>query len=254
MFDALTMSLIAFVLIAAGGFIGVLLRNLLPEHHLSADSKDVIRLGSGLIATIAALVLSLLITSAKSSFDAQSNQIKDITANIVLVDYLLAEYGPESHAVRDLARRAVVVLVNRIWRENGSGTLWTAPFGPTDEAERTFAKLQELSPQNDTQRYIKGRVIETFTQIARSRLILFEYSGSSLPLPFLAVLIFWLAVIFASFSLFSRLSATAVVALSIFALSASGAIFLILEMNQPFTGLMQISKLPLLNALAPLER
>jgi len=228
------------------------LRSTLAEHHLSGDAKDVVRLGTGLIGTIAALVLGLLIGSAKNSYDTQSTQIKQMTANIVLLDRFLEEYGPETGAVRNLLRRGVVILADRMWRENNSDLAKAAPFEASAASEAFYLKLQELSPQNDFQRSLQARAIQLSTDIAQTRLLLFAQMGNSIPMPFLVVLIFWLTIIFASFSLFAQPNAIVIGSLFIFALSAAGAIYLVLELGQPFAGLMQISSAPLRNALAPL--
>src|SRR6195256_7100881 len=114
----ISVSLIAFACIFGGTFLGMFLRKRLPGHHLSGDTKDVVRLGTGLIGTIAALVLGLLIASAKNSYDTQSTQLKQMTASIILLDRLLEQYGPQAAAIRDLMRRSVVVLADRMWREN----------------------------------------------------------------------------------------------------------------------------------------
>jgi len=248
--SALLISLIAFVIILAGAFAGVLLRGALPDHHLADDAKDVVRLGTGLVATLAALVLGLLIASAKSSYDTQTAQVQHLTADVVLLDQLLAQYGPEARPIRELMRHAVGPLVDRLWRENSAAS--NASFAAGAVAEDAFARIAELAPQTDAQRSFKARAIQVSTDLAQTRLTLFVQAGSAIPMPFLAVLLFWLAIIFASFSLFARLNPTLIAALCIFALSASGAIFLILEMSQPFTGLMQIPSAPLRNALAPL--
>src|SRR5713101_6686117 len=116
----IALACIAFACISGGALIGMFLRNTLSGHHLSTDAKDVVRLGTGLIGTIAALVLGLLIASAKSSYDTQSTQVTHMTSNVVLLDNLLTEYGPETNALRNLLRRGVVVLADRMWRENSS--------------------------------------------------------------------------------------------------------------------------------------
>src|SRR5262249_406815 len=125
-------------------------------------------------------------------------------------------------------------------------------FAASSDAETTFAEIFALPVQTEEQRAIKTRAIDVTNDIARTRLLLFEQSSDPIPTPFLAVLVFWLAMIFASFSLFSRLNATLIVMLFVFGLSAASAIFLILELGQPFEGLMQISSEPLRRALAPL--
>ncbi len=250
--SAIALACIAFVCILGGASLGMLLRKTLPGHHLSTDAKDVVRLGTGLIGTIAALVLGLLIASAKSSYDTQSSQIKQMTANIVLLDNLLAQYGPQTEAARNLLRRGVVILADRMWRENSSDLAKVAPFEASAASEAFYAKLQELSPQNDSQRSLQARATQISTDLAQTRLLLFAQTDNSIPMPFLVVLIFWLTIIFASFSLFAQPNAIVIGSLLVFALSAAGAIYLILELGQPFAGLMQISSAPLRDALAPL--
>ena len=250
--SAIALSCVALACISAGALLGMLLRSTLAEHHLSGDAKDVVRLGTGLIGTIAALVLGLLIGSAKSSYDTQSTQVKQMTANIILLDHFLEQYGSETAGVRNLLRRGVNILADRMWRENNSDLAKAAPFEASAASEAFYLKLQELSPQNDSQRSLQARAIQLSTDIAQTRLQLFAQMGNSIPMPFLVVLIFWLTIIFASFSLFAQPSAIVICSLFIFALSAAGAIYLVLELGQPFAGLMQISSAPLHNALAPL--
>lgn len=247
------MSWIAFALIFAGALVGIFLRTILPQHHLSADSKDVVRLGTGLIATITALVLSLVIASAKNSYDTQRTNVRQMTANIILIDALLARYGTEAESVRILLRRAIPTFVDRIWHENSSDSAKVAPFEASAAADAFFDKIQELSPRNDAQRSFHTRAIQAANDLAQTRLLVFAQTDNSIPTLFLAVLIFWLAIIFVSFGLFAQPNATVIAALFISALSASASIFVILELTQPFGGLMMISSTPLRNALVPLS-
>ena len=249
----LLMSVIAFACVLGGMFLGMFLRNTLPEHHLSGDTKDVVRLGTGLIGTIAALVLGLLIASANSTFQTQSSQVQQLTANVVLLDQTLAQYGSETDPVRNLLRRGVASMADRIWRENGSNSGKAAPFEASAAALSLYDEILKLPPRNETQRSLQTRAIDTVQDLGKTRLLLFAEAGMAIPMPFLVVLIAWLAIIFASFSLFAHNNATTIVALGVFALSASASIFLILELSQPFTGLMTISSEPLRNALAPLS-
>jgi hypothetical protein len=246
--SAIALAGITFVCVLGGALLGMFL----PGHHLSTDDKDVVRLGTGLIGTIAALVLGLLIASAKGSYDTQSTQITQMTSNVVLLDNLLAEYGPETAEVRSLLRRAIVVLADRMWRENSSDVAKAHPFEASAEGDAFFAKLQKLSPQNDSQRSLQASAIQIATNIAQTRLLLFAQANNSIPKPFLVVLIFWLTIIFGSFGLFAKPSATVFGSLVVFALSAAGAIYLVLELGQPFSGLMQISSAPLRSVLMPL--
>ena len=248
--SALALSCLIFVLTLGGILLGTSLRRALPDHHLSKGSRDVVQLGVGLIATIAALVLGLLIAAAKSSYDTQNSQIKQITADIILLDRLLAQYGPEARPIRETMRNTIGPFADQLWREKAAET--TAPFEANASAESVYVAIQALSPQNDLQRSLQSRVAQLSTDLAQTRLLLFVESDNLIPAPFLAILVFWLVIIFASFSLFSDLNVTVFTCLSLFALSASCAIFLILELSRPFGGLLMISSEPLRHALGPL--
>ena len=246
----LLLSCIVFAVVACGIFAGMLLERLLPAHHLSDDLKEVIRLGAGLIATIIALVLGLLIASAKGSFEAQSGQVKQMTANAILLDRILAKYGDETRSVREELRQSLERVVAQIWSENAARSSIT-PF-QASVGELTIFEIQALSPKNDIQRSLKTWAVDVSAQLAKSRLLLFAQKDNPVPAPFLGVLVFWLTIIFTSYSVFAPSNATVIVALFVFAFSASAAIFLILELGQPFMGLLQISPAPLLKALSPL--
>ena len=242
---------VAFTVIFGGALLGMLLRLVLPEPHLSADTKDVVRLGTGLIATLSALVLGLLIASAQGSFQTQSNQIKQITANVILLDNILARSGPEAEPVRILLRSGLKTLVERIWREQDSAATKVVPFEASAQADLFFDKLLELKSQNDAQRQMQSRAIQIGIDLAQTR-VLFAQSNTAIPKPFVAVLVFWLTVIFVSFGLFARPNLTIAAALFVCALSAASAIFLILYLSHPFSGLMAIPSAPFSNSLAPL--
>lgn len=249
--NAWVTSLIVLACISGGVLLGIFLHNTLPGRHLDPDTKDVVRLCTGLIGTIAALVLSLLIASAKSSFDTHSIQVQQLTANVIMLDELLAQYGPEAGVARDLMRPAIVKLADRIWREDASDIAKGSPFEASRESKELLKKIQDLTPDSDAQRNIKNQAIQATSELAKTRFLLFAAAKNSIPMPFLVVLVFWLTILFASFSLFAEPNAFVVSFLFIFALSAAGAIFLILDLGQPFVGLIQISSEPLRNAVAP---
>jgi hypothetical protein len=249
--SSIALSLITLVCILGGILVGAVVRNRLSEHHLSGDARDVVRLGTGLIGTIAALVMGLLISSAKSSFDAQSAQVRQVTANVILLDMILAQYGEEATAHRQLLRRAVPSFVASVWQTANPSS--ATAFHATNEGEAIYAKVQELVPKNDAQRSLQARAVQITTELAQTRLLLFTQRNDGIPLPFLAVLVFWLTIIFGSFSLFAEPNRVVISALVIFALSATGAIYLILELSHPFEGFLRISSDPLTSALASIR-
>ena len=242
--------LIVFACVFGGALFGMLLRGVLPEQHLSADSKDTVRLGMGLIGTMTALVLGLLVASAKSYYDNQSSELTEMSAKIVLLDRVLAHYGPETKEARDLLQGAVARTLDRLWPQDSREHPQMEPTATGGEI--VLDKIQELSPKNDTQRTLQAQALNMAIDLGKMRWLMFEQGGSSISMPLLATLVFWLAIIFSSFGLFAPRNATAIATLFVCALSVSGAIFLILEMYTPFEGLMQISSAPLRNALAHL--
>ena len=247
--SAIGIGLIVLVCVFGGSILGMVLHTILPEQHLSADSKDVIKLGMGLIATMSALVLALLTNSAKGSFDTQRNELTQMSANIILLDRVLAHYGPETKDARDLLKGTVNNMINRMWPQEGSG-----PQLQPVAAEAFYDKIQTLSPQNDVQRQLQAQAVKISVDIGQSRWLLFEQGGRSIPMPFLVLLIFWVTVIFLSFGLFAPRNATVIVTLFLCALSLSGAIYLILELDHPFGGLVQISSAPLRSALSQIDK
>ena len=232
--------------------LGMALHEILPEQHLSSESKDVIKLGVGLIATMSALVLALLTNSAKGSYDAQRNEVTQAAANTILVDRVLAHYGPETKEARDLLKLSVAGMIDRLWPND---PVASAKKGPTmARGELFFDKIQELTPRTDIQRSLQAQAVKTSIDIGQTRLLLFEQSGRSIPMPFLVLLIFWVTIIFLSFGLFAPRNATVVATLFLCALSVSGAIFLIMELDRPFGGVIQISSAPLRNAMANIDK
>jgi hypothetical protein len=244
--------LISFASILAGIVLGMFLRARIPASRLSYDTREVIRLGAGLLATLAAVVISLMIASAKSSYDTQDGHFRQLAAYLVETDQLLAQYGPEAIEVRILMRQAVPAAIDRIWREEAAASQSSA-FTAASLAEQLYNAIDALSPVNDAQRALKLRVAQASAEIARTRLLMFADADKPILTPFFLILIFWLTVIFTSFGLSVEPGAVAWAALLVFALSVSSALFLVADLSQPFAGLMQIPKEQLRNTLAPLN-
>jgi hypothetical protein len=241
-----TISLIVFACVFGGALLGIFLHAVLPQHHLSNESKDIVKLGMGLVGTMAALVLGLLVASAKGSYDTQSAELTQMSANIALLDRVLALYGPETKETRALLRGAVARVLDQMW-SSASLSVPTAAGG-----EILYDKIQGLSPKNDTQRSLQGQALSMAMDLGKTRWLMYEQAITSISIPLLVVLVLWLAAIFISFGLFAPFNATVVASLFVSALSVSGAIFLILEMYTPYAGLIQLSSAPLRAALAHL--
>ena len=245
-------ALIVFACVFGGALLGMVLRLITPEHHLSQESQDIIKLGMGLIATIAALVLGLVIATAKSSYDTQAAAVKHSAAKVLLLDRALANYGPETQETRDLLKRLVASRLEAIWPEAGSHPARFDGPGAVPLAQEFEARILHLAPQTDAQRWFRSHALQILSDIMETRWLVLGGLGSTVPLPFLVVVVFWLTIIFGSFGLFAPRNGTVIAVLFLCALSVAGSIFLILEMDQPFQGLMKISGAPLRYALSQL--
>jgi hypothetical protein len=248
--SAMAIGWIVFALVFGSALLAMFVHSTLPENHLSTDSKDVVKLGTALIATMSALVLSLLVASTKSAFDTRSNQLVQASADIILLDRVLARYGPETKEARYLLQRSTAAVVDRFWPADGAKPLRVDEGASPVEA--LYDKIDALSPQTEVQRALRSQAEVTALDMGKTRLLLFERLGTSIPIPFLVVLVFWLCIIFASFGLFAPRNATVITVLGVCALSVAGAIFLILELDRSFEGLLQVSGAPLRAALAQL--
>lgn len=250
--NSVVASLIVFSCVFGGAIFGILLHSRLPEHHLSEDSKRVVNLGAGIIGTMAALVLGLLVASAKGTYDTQQNELLDTSAKIALLDRVLVHYGPEAKAAREELRRAVVRTLDQLWPQDrsGGGHLNAETHG----AEAIFDMIQDLTPSTDAQRTLKNQAISIAMNLGQMRWLMYEQEESSVSRPLVVMVVFWLTINFISFGLFAPRNATVIVTLFLCAAAVSGAIFLILEMYKPFGGLISISSAPLRNVLAQMGK
>jgi hypothetical protein len=252
--SAWAVGVITLVCVCFGTLMGLLLQRSLPGHHLSADSKDVVRMVSGLITTLSALVLGLLIASSKSSFDAVDDGFKDSAARVILVDRVLAQYGPEAKDIRDLVRSSVAGRVQALFPDEHSPGAAADALRGSAALETVQARVRALTPANDAQRSLQSHALQILGDLAQTRWLGLERAQSSTPPAFLVVLVAWLTVMFASFGLFAPRHATAIVALLVGALAVSTAIFLIEEMNRPLDGLIAVSSAPMRSAIPLLGR
>jgi len=247
--SALAIGGIVFGCTFGGALLGMLLGVALPKHHLSGDSKEVIKVAMAMIATLAALVVGLLIGSAKSSFDGKETEMTQMAARAILLDRTMAEYGPETRDVRNLFREIFARRIGLIWPEENKERVAPEAVGQGPAIEEIDRKLLDLSPQNDAQRWLKSKALEISSEIAEARWLVFEQIGSSIQWPFLAILIFWLAMILTSFGLFAPRNSSVIAALLVCSLSLAGSLFLIVQMDQPYSGLIKISSAPVRAAL-----
>jgi hypothetical protein len=253
--NSLAIFALAFLCPLAGAFVGMAFRRQLPEHHLSRESTDVIKLATGLMATLVALVLSLLVSSANSFHGTVEGEYKQALADVIQLDRYLEAYGPETRELRTLTRHIVVQTFQQRWPDDDFGPKEAARDTDREPLINLERRILGLTPTDAAQKWFQSQALQlTQRLVAVRQLLSSAASGRPLPPPILIVVLVCSAAIFASFSLFVQPNPTVVVALGVSALAVAGAVFLIVELNSPFSGLLQLSSGPAHAVLGTLTR
>jgi len=241
---------IVFAGVSGGGLLGLSVRKLLPPEHLHDESVGMVKFGTGLLATLTALVLGLLVASAKGNYDRAIDEVTQTAARVMLLDRTLAQYGPQTQEARGLLREITSSLVDVLNSSAGIAAIDTP--ARLARGEKFQTKLRELTPENDTQRALRARAVEIAGEMAQARVLAIAQGEASIPTVFLVMLVLWLAAMYTGFGLVSVRNLTVLVTLFLCALSMGGTVFLIESMNHPIEGVMKVSSAPLSNALAHL--
>jgi hypothetical protein len=247
-------ALLAFACTFGAALLAMFIRNRLPKHHVEGDSKDLVKLVLGLIATLTALVLGLLISSAHSAYDAQEAELQQLSIHLYQLDRILAQFGPDAAQDRTELRRILTSDIERIWPTGRVAIEHVGSMSTQLEIENIIESIVALSPKDALQRLGQSRAIELLGKIAETRRLLIEQSRGALSWPFLFVLMSWATILFFGFGFTTRFNATVGAALFVGSLSIAGAIFLILQLNQPYGGWLQVSSAPLREVLAQMGR
>src|SRR5271157_5813724 len=248
--SSIGVSCIVFACLSAGSILGMILRANLPKHHLSDDSKTSVQLGMALISTMSALVLGLLVSSAKSSYDTQSAELTATSAQVLLLDSVLSRYGAEAQDARALLRGTVETALTTMWSTQRRSQ---ARLGaPSHSSEKIFDKIQDLSPKDENQRTLKAQALSILEGIRQMRWLQYEQQTNSVPIPLLVILVSWLTMLFIGLGIFAPANGTVITSLAVSQLAVSAAILLILEFYTPYGGLIEVSSAPLRAALEQL--
>jgi len=245
-------ALILFIGLISVTLIGGRLRRLLPAEQLNDESKDAVKLALGLVATMTAILLGLLISSAKSSFDTTRTEVMQMAAKTALLDRVLKLYGPETMDARRALRDAVADGVRRAWSaERGR----SAQLDPNQQiGDAIYVAISHLAPRDEAQRALKTQAATLMVQLAEVRALVQAQAVSSVSKPLLIALVIWLVVIFFGFSLLAPANATTTLALVAGAFSVACAVLIILELDFPFAGMIRIPSEPMTNTLAHLAK
>ena len=252
--SSFAIAVLVFGAVYGAALSGMVIHSYLPNEHRDADTKALVQLVMGLIATMAALLLSLLIASAHTFNETQQSEVQQLSVNILLLDDILERYGHETDTIRGLLKRDVAAVMQDASPVEGVGSEALAPTTYAANTGGMLEQVQALTPATPAQVDDKSTALSLMADIAEGRLLIHEQSMSEVPKTLLIVLVAWLATLFFSFGVFARGNATIIVTLFCGALSVAAAVFLILDMSQPYSGLTRVSVAPLQGALMQIDR
>jgi ABC-type amino acid transport system permease subunit len=238
--------LISFAAIFGGVLVGRFAASRLPGHHLSNETQSVVTVSVAVIGTLSALVLGLMISAANSSFSRRSDGVRELSLQVIRIDRNLRRYGPEGDDARTNLLAWATIKTQQLSPEKGQSP---SPQRGIETLESVQDALLALTPQDERQKYLRTLCLTLSSNIIQERWSLEQQTGHSIPGPFLILLIFWLAIVFASFGLFAPANATTIVALFLCTVAVSGGIYLIEELDNPHSGLIQVSSDPMRKAL-----
>jgi hypothetical protein len=252
MFGPLIISLIVLLVILTAAFAGFWARQRLPPQHLSDESKNLVSVSMAVVATLSALVLGLLISNANNSFTAVGGQVTAMSAEILRLDQILGWYGPETADARGLLRHYAELKSVDLFPDN------PADVRLNDQATyKVLLQLEDtlsfLKPANARDQWLIGQATSLAGKIGDTRWLLAQQIGQGTPKEFVALLVFWLALLFASFGLVAPQNLLTAATLTLCAIAVAGAIGMVLELQEGFGGLIHVSPQPMRQAVSQLQ-
>jgi hypothetical protein len=252
MMHTLIIGLIALAAILGGAFIGVKIRDRLPEHHLSDETKGLVTVSTAVIATVSALVLGLLISNANTSFTRLGGEVTALSAQILRLDQMLRRYGADAEPARSVLLHYAERKTADLFPEDPADVRLSNPL-TYELLQRLEEMLLALKPANARDQWWLTQAMALAAKIGDTRWLLAQQIGQGTPKAFVALLVFWLALLFASFGLFAPPNLTSAITLTLCALAVAGAVAMFLELEQGFGGLVRISPEPMRQAVKTLE-
>jgi len=255
--NAIGTALLVFAVVLGATLLGSSLGRKLPRNQVTGETWSSVSLGIGFISTMAAIVLGLLVASAKASYDTKHDEVQSAAAKLIVLDRTLRQYGTEAEPVRALLLDRVKSAASMRWLkgDEASSGARTAPPPPTTYGyEQIWLSVRTLAPANDVQRALQARALETIDQLGQMRWLLTAQSSEGISTPMLVALVVWLAVIAGCAGVFAPRHRTMFVVALLCAMAVSGTIFLLMELYDPFGGVMRMSNAPMQTALDALSR
>jgi hypothetical protein len=241
--------LVAFAFVFGGGMLGFLLGRLLPDHHRSDATQRIVQTATGMVSLITALVLGLLVATAKNKFDTTNHQNEEAAAKLMLINHKLVGLGADANGARALLRKYIIAKIAATWPSEAAHKEPNGP-PPLELLDSLQQALSELKPTTDLQRLEAKAASEAAADLEKATWLQATEESTHVQQPFIVILIVWLFVLFMSYGLFAPRNGLVVTALLIGALAIAGAVVLIVDMDSPYEGILVISPQPMQEALA----
>jgi hypothetical protein len=250
--NTLIIGFIVLATVLAGAFAGVKVRERLPKHHLTDETKNLVSVSTAVVATVSALVLGLLISNANTSFTRLGGQVTALSAEILRLDHILRRYGPDAEPARNMLLQYAEHKAADLFPDDPAHVRLSNP-STYELLQRLEDMLLTLKPANPRDQWWLTQALTLAAKIGDTRWLLAQQTGQGTPKAFVALLVFWLALLFASFGLFAPPNLTSAVTLTLCALAVAGAVAMFLELERGFGGLVHISPEPMRQAVKTLE-
>jgi hypothetical protein len=251
---SLPIGLIIALLLFASALLGMLVSSFLPKDHLSPETKNVVSVSTAIFGTLAALVVGLLISTASTSFTSKAQDLSKLSSDLIRLDRLLQRYGPEAQTIRVLLHRYTEAKLRDLFPGDAKKQANVADQITVSSLEEVESEIVALKPASDAQRWLQPHALQIASAVEDARWQLAQEDPTRIPTPVLTVVLFWFALIFASFGLFAPRNWTAFVAIFLCAAGVGSAIWMTSELHQPFQGLIRVSSAPLTDALEAMSR
>jgi len=235
--DSVKVTVIAFLVICGGAALGFAVRRFLREHHVEPRTQDAVKVATGVVASMTALVLGLLVASAKGGFDTHAVEARTFAVNVVLLDRSMRLYQPplaeERKALAGFARD----MRDKLWNPNST----LANDQLMHELDLVRNRFRNLDPQTPQDRSLQGRYMSLSDALVLAAEELLLQEPYSVPIHMIVVVDIWLAITFFAFALFAPFNLVSAVSLAVGAGAVALALFMIVEMDSPFQGFIVVS-------------
>ena len=248
--SSVTVTAVVLGCLFAGAALGLWLGGRLPDHHRNPESHDAVKLTTGMLSVLAALVLGLLLAGVKNSFDTTDTQVRQFAATLLLLDETLRDFGPETAPARDMLRRYTARALDDNWPTDKHSPIRMEDVEAGRLLDNVHTAVLALPGGDYRSNMLRTEAAALAETALNTRWLLIERVGSSIQPLFMAILIVWITLIFVSFGYNAPHNATVATAFVLGGAALAGCIFLIVEMDGPFEGLITVSDLPMRNALA----